>query len=428
MAEAVQVLATALPGARFLPALRRGNVHGALDMGLAPGLLPGRVALEAGRQWFTRAWGSGARHRGRAGTPQAGILRRRRPGTSRPRSRCRGPRPGRAGGRPADRLPRPPAGRAGPGRRRVRGGGGLLARAGHRTRRRGAAGRRGPRAPGHHHQHRGADQPAGPEAGAARPGLARLDDRRRAGRAPGRRPRPRLGRRRLGRDRAAGPGLPGHHPGACSTPRVRPTAWWPRWLPSPVSLGRRRAAAARPHRLSRGGVGRAAGGAAPGRPGRVAHRRTGRGRRRAGHATGRAGDEPRSAGPAHRRWSAFPSAFDVPHVGPGRPLLAAPGGRPRPLRPRVGGGRGPRPGRAGGLRAAAGQPPRPRRPGGGPGRLGQAAQRLGLAGGDGACPTRPCPAGWWPPTSTCRSTSRRPVADLIDSGRLAGGRVRMETP
>ena len=36
--------------ARFLPALRRGNVHGALDMGLAPGLLPGRVALDDGRR------------------------------------------------------------------------------------------------------------------------------------------------------------------------------------------------------------------------------------------------------------------------------------------------------------------------------------------------------------------------------------------
>ena len=45
-----------LPGVRFLPALRRGNVHGALDMGLAPGVLPGRVALDAGRDWFAAAW------------------------------------------------------------------------------------------------------------------------------------------------------------------------------------------------------------------------------------------------------------------------------------------------------------------------------------------------------------------------------------
>ena len=57
-AEALRILATALPKASFLPALRRGNVFGALDMGLAPGLLPGRVSLSAGRDRFTRAWGS----------------------------------------------------------------------------------------------------------------------------------------------------------------------------------------------------------------------------------------------------------------------------------------------------------------------------------------------------------------------------------
>jgi NADH-quinone oxidoreductase subunit G len=58
VAEAATVLATALPGARFLPALRRGNVMGALDMGLAPGLLPGRVDLTGAGEWFARAWGS----------------------------------------------------------------------------------------------------------------------------------------------------------------------------------------------------------------------------------------------------------------------------------------------------------------------------------------------------------------------------------
>jgi NADH-quinone oxidoreductase subunit G len=58
VAEAARVLAHALPKATFLPALRRGNIFGALDMGLAPGLLPGRVDLESGREWFTAAWGS----------------------------------------------------------------------------------------------------------------------------------------------------------------------------------------------------------------------------------------------------------------------------------------------------------------------------------------------------------------------------------
>ncbi len=45
-----------LPGVRFLPALRRANVMGALDMGLAPGILPGRVSLDAGRDWFSSVW------------------------------------------------------------------------------------------------------------------------------------------------------------------------------------------------------------------------------------------------------------------------------------------------------------------------------------------------------------------------------------
>ncbi len=70
--EAGQVLARALPDARFVPALRRGNVHGALDMGLAPGLLPGRVTLDRGRDWFTHAWGSVPAARGR---DTEGILR-----------------------------------------------------------------------------------------------------------------------------------------------------------------------------------------------------------------------------------------------------------------------------------------------------------------------------------------------------------------
>jgi NADH-quinone oxidoreductase subunit G len=45
-----------VPGVRFLSALRRGNVHGAIDSGLAPGFLPGRVSLDAGRDWFASEW------------------------------------------------------------------------------------------------------------------------------------------------------------------------------------------------------------------------------------------------------------------------------------------------------------------------------------------------------------------------------------
>jgi NADH-quinone oxidoreductase subunit G len=56
-AQAALALA-GLPGTAFLPALRRSNVHGAIDLGLAPGLLPGRVSLAEGRSWFAHHWGA----------------------------------------------------------------------------------------------------------------------------------------------------------------------------------------------------------------------------------------------------------------------------------------------------------------------------------------------------------------------------------
>ena len=43
--DAAAALLAAHPQSRFLVALRRGNVRGALEMGLAPGMLPGRAAL-----------------------------------------------------------------------------------------------------------------------------------------------------------------------------------------------------------------------------------------------------------------------------------------------------------------------------------------------------------------------------------------------
>lgn len=46
------------PGISFLPALHRGNVFGALDMGLAPGLLPGRISLADGGSTLAESWGS----------------------------------------------------------------------------------------------------------------------------------------------------------------------------------------------------------------------------------------------------------------------------------------------------------------------------------------------------------------------------------
>ncbi len=73
-ADAVADAALALSqieGVSFLSALRRGNVHGALDMGLAPGLLPGRTTLEAGGERLAEAWGSVPES---AGLDTAGIL------------------------------------------------------------------------------------------------------------------------------------------------------------------------------------------------------------------------------------------------------------------------------------------------------------------------------------------------------------------
>jgi NADH-quinone oxidoreductase subunit G len=71
--EAARLLA-GLPGVSFLPALRRSNVHGAIDLGLSPGLLPGRVGLEEGRQWYEHHWR--APLPGAAGLDALGMLAR----------------------------------------------------------------------------------------------------------------------------------------------------------------------------------------------------------------------------------------------------------------------------------------------------------------------------------------------------------------
>ncbi len=71
VAAAARVLA-GIPGVAFLSGLRRSNVHGALDMGLAPGVLPGRVGLDAGRDWYGYQWG--AELPDAVGTGTAGML------------------------------------------------------------------------------------------------------------------------------------------------------------------------------------------------------------------------------------------------------------------------------------------------------------------------------------------------------------------
>ncbi|HUR50166.1 MAG TPA: NADH-quinone oxidoreductase subunit NuoG [Acidimicrobiales bacterium] len=50
-------LMSGVAGAKFLPALRRANVMGALEAGLAPGVLPGGAALAEGREWYAEGWG-----------------------------------------------------------------------------------------------------------------------------------------------------------------------------------------------------------------------------------------------------------------------------------------------------------------------------------------------------------------------------------
>ncbi len=68
---AAGALRDGLADVRFLSGLRRGNVHGALDAGLAPGILPGRVGLDAGRSHFHEVWSTVPAN---VGLDTAGIL------------------------------------------------------------------------------------------------------------------------------------------------------------------------------------------------------------------------------------------------------------------------------------------------------------------------------------------------------------------
>lgn len=71
IASVAAQIAEAYPHARFLPSLRRGNVHGALEMGLAPGLLPGRTPLDGDGNWYRSIWGSVPAEKG---SDTAGII------------------------------------------------------------------------------------------------------------------------------------------------------------------------------------------------------------------------------------------------------------------------------------------------------------------------------------------------------------------
>jgi NADH-quinone oxidoreductase subunit G len=72
IAAAAAAIHHTLPDVRFLSALRRANIHGALELGLGPGLLPGRVTLDGGREWFADRWPTLPEAKG---LDTAGILR-----------------------------------------------------------------------------------------------------------------------------------------------------------------------------------------------------------------------------------------------------------------------------------------------------------------------------------------------------------------
>jgi NADH-quinone oxidoreductase subunit G len=56
--DAVAVLHGGVEGAKFLATLRRGNVNGAIDMGMSPGLLPGGVKLAEAGDALRARWAS----------------------------------------------------------------------------------------------------------------------------------------------------------------------------------------------------------------------------------------------------------------------------------------------------------------------------------------------------------------------------------
>ena len=62
--DAVGALLGSTRDVRFLSGLRRGNVHGALDMGLAPGMLPGRTSIHKGGDTVAAAWSTVPAERG----------------------------------------------------------------------------------------------------------------------------------------------------------------------------------------------------------------------------------------------------------------------------------------------------------------------------------------------------------------------------
>jgi len=67
LTECVAAFGRSLPDAKILPILERSNIFGALDMGLAPTLLPGRISIDSrqGSETLEAAWGPLPDHHGR---------------------------------------------------------------------------------------------------------------------------------------------------------------------------------------------------------------------------------------------------------------------------------------------------------------------------------------------------------------------------
>ena len=191
-ASVVQAAAAlaALPNVKFLSAVRRANVRGALELGLTPGFLPGRVTLDAARDHYAGEWGT---------VPSAARTRRRRDLRS-----------GGGGNHPGARAPRRRAGaglpRPHPHARRLRRGAVPGGRRRVHRRRIGARRRVPPhlgvgREDRHHHQPRGSSAAHGAPHHPRGPHDGRLAHRAGAGGALRRRLRVRDRRRRAGRDR-----------------------------------------------------------------------------------------------------------------------------------------------------------------------------------------------------------------------------------
>ena len=62
--DAALALYDRLADVKFLSLLRRGNIHGAFDMGMAPNLLPGRVTITANQKAIHEVWPTTPTHKG----------------------------------------------------------------------------------------------------------------------------------------------------------------------------------------------------------------------------------------------------------------------------------------------------------------------------------------------------------------------------